>query len=520
MIPNLAQDPEMEGVPGTEVKVGQIVSPRHNLLFLPSSGAFQQFLEPKNVAVRWRADEQLYTFDLPVDADDLSEVSYTVFGRARLKATNVLEAQEKKIFENEVFYSTAGFTRAHVPGPLRSEIEALFSNQQLTLSEKLGALAARVSTLFIYNDVKVEERNAMRKAALDKGEPLYKIMLEQLKYDEFDPKKPVLKRDSRPYAVCQEYAGMFVAFVRLFAQEGQKLPSRYAGGYKPQLNQGPNVESAQGRGVIFTSDAHAWPEVYLKGKGWIPFEPTGSPEDKDAVSDARKKADRLRSRLESKGDVTPESVRQGDRFRRLQNNNSGGARGGGGPLNELTRMIQRYKTAQALKRRKELEKKLEAVIPTLTWTYIYASSNYKKDIKEIASLFPSRTRTELLKLQLGIHYDWVRILKFAVSFMAELPSSGHRFNVSTWYLHHALKHPSDLNKDVWKSLILGYREALRTYTGSSGFNYSRRGEQNAHVNTTRHLSDAIRTLYVNKSEARFLITLYVELLNDAKYHDA
>lgn len=54
------------------------------------------------------------------------------------------------------------------------------------------------------------------------------------------------------------------AFVLLARAEG--IPARYVQGYCVPLN--------QGRIAVYSGMAHAWPEAYLEGVGWIPFEPT------------------------------------------------------------------------------------------------------------------------------------------------------------------------------------------------------------------------------------------------------
>ncbi len=67
--------------------------------------------------------------------------------------------------------------------------------------------------------------------------------------------------DSRE-GFCTHFA---TAFVLLARAEG--LPTRYVQGYRVELD---------GAGVYSVTDdaAHAWPEVYFEGKGWVTFEPT------------------------------------------------------------------------------------------------------------------------------------------------------------------------------------------------------------------------------------------------------
>lgn len=61
---------------------------------------------------------------------------------------------------------------------------------------------------------------------------------------------------------CTYYA---TAFVLLARAEG--FPARYVQGFCVPL--GNAKETA-----VYSAMAHAWPEVYFEGKGWIPFEPT------------------------------------------------------------------------------------------------------------------------------------------------------------------------------------------------------------------------------------------------------
>ena len=46
------------------------------------------------------------------------------------------------------------------------------------------------------------------------------------------------------------------------------IPSRVAVGYTP------GTPRRHGRWLVKTSDAHAWPELYFQGAGWLRFEPT------------------------------------------------------------------------------------------------------------------------------------------------------------------------------------------------------------------------------------------------------
>ncbi len=74
---------------------------------------------------------------------------------------------------------------------------------------------------------------------------------------------------------CIHYSSAMAVMARL---EG--IPSRIAVGYAPGRSTGASV-SVAGQGAlpeyeVDSRDAHAWPELYFQGLGWVPFEPTPS----------------------------------------------------------------------------------------------------------------------------------------------------------------------------------------------------------------------------------------------------
>lgn len=93
---------------------------------------------------------------------------------------------------------------------------------------------------------------------------------------------------------CVHFASAFALMARTL-----HMPSRIVVGYLPGT---PTTQSIDGQPVftVFSSQLHAWPEVYFDGIGWIPFEPTsglgvpttfsseaalpGQPTDPDAVT--------------------------------------------------------------------------------------------------------------------------------------------------------------------------------------------------------------------------------------------
>ena len=61
---------------------------------------------------------------------------------------------------------------------------------------------------------------------------------------------------------CEQFAGTYAAFARSIG-----LPARVAVGFTPG-------ELTNGVYVVRGQFAHAWPEVWFEGVGWVPFEPT------------------------------------------------------------------------------------------------------------------------------------------------------------------------------------------------------------------------------------------------------
>src|SRR5439155_1388220 len=62
---------------------------------------------------------------------------------------------------------------------------------------------------------------------------------------------------------CEQFAGTYAAMARAVG-----LPSRVAVGFTP------GVLARDGKYHVSGRYAHAWPEVYVDGYGWVAFEPT------------------------------------------------------------------------------------------------------------------------------------------------------------------------------------------------------------------------------------------------------
>lgn len=65
---------------------------------------------------------------------------------------------------------------------------------------------------------------------------------------------------------CQQFAATMVHLARV-----RGIPARFVVGFLPGTAQGTGEEAER---VVRAADAHAWPELYLDGVGWLRFEPT------------------------------------------------------------------------------------------------------------------------------------------------------------------------------------------------------------------------------------------------------
>lgn len=129
-----------------------------------------------------------------------------------------------------------------------------------TVSQPLRELAAQVV------------RDAGATNPLDEARALEKHLRENYEYSTTLPNPP-MGRDRLDWFLfdikkgyCEYYAGSMVMMLRSLG-----VPARLAGGYAPGT-----YDDASQTYIIKESAAHAWPEVYFPGYGWIQFEPTPS----------------------------------------------------------------------------------------------------------------------------------------------------------------------------------------------------------------------------------------------------
>jgi transglutaminase-like putative cysteine protease len=81
---------------------------------------------------------------------------------------------------------------------------------------------------------------------------------------------------------CEQFAGTYAAMARAVG-----LPARVAVGFTPGQQDADGVYRVKGE------NAHAWPEVYLAGSGWVRFEPTpgrGAPGDESYTGQTAQQA--------------------------------------------------------------------------------------------------------------------------------------------------------------------------------------------------------------------------------------
>ncbi|MHA7141980.1 transglutaminase TgpA family protein [Arthrobacter sp. Sr33] len=100
---------------------------------------------------------------------------------------------------------------------------------------------------------------------------------------------------------CVHYAGAMAVMARLAG-----IPSRVAVGYAPGDATGGSVQGPDGLELteftVTSQDAHAWPELYFDGVGWVKFEPTPS---RGVVPDYAQTAFAPGSPVPNTDDLTP-----------------------------------------------------------------------------------------------------------------------------------------------------------------------------------------------------------------------
>lgn len=105
----------------------------------------------------------------------------------------------------------------------------------------------------------------------DKTIAITNYLRDNIKYSETVPNQPARQETvdwflfDHKEGFCNYYATAEVVLLRMLG-----IPARWAGGFA----QGDQLED--GTFIVRQRDAHAWPEVYFPGVGWVEFEPTSA----------------------------------------------------------------------------------------------------------------------------------------------------------------------------------------------------------------------------------------------------
>ena len=188
----------------------------------------------------WRTDPRTLTM---FSGQDLSGLSYTVTSREVSPSERQLE--QAGVVPNSIDSNYLNVPSAFMP---LSKLADRITRGETTLYGKAVALQRWFTHpgRFTYS-LHVDEPNTAK--ALDN----------------------FLTKDRRGY--CQQFAFAMAVLARLL-----DIPSRVAVGY----TEGSPI--GHDRWDVRTSDAHAWPELYFQGAGWLRFEPTPAGSDGQATA--------------------------------------------------------------------------------------------------------------------------------------------------------------------------------------------------------------------------------------------
>jgi hypothetical protein len=81
---------------------------------------------------------------------------------------------------------------------------------------------------------------------------------------------------------CQHFASAAVLMYRMYG-----IPARYVSGYAVSADDFQQDSASFYRAEVTDEDAHAWPEIFLEDKGWVPVEVTPSGENADYLDQER-----------------------------------------------------------------------------------------------------------------------------------------------------------------------------------------------------------------------------------------
>jgi transglutaminase-like putative cysteine protease len=171
---------------------------------------------------------------------------------------------EDRLGKNDRYVVWSNASEADGSAPTSSELSV-----PRALRQRLSALANQIV------------RDAGAVSVTDRARALEAYFLDNFTYDlnvaagsSITDITSFLQRGS---GYCEQFAATFAAMARVLG-----IPSRVAIGYRIGT-----YDAAENEYRVIGRDAHAWPELYVNGRGWVRFEPTpGSSGGSDAVSDA------------------------------------------------------------------------------------------------------------------------------------------------------------------------------------------------------------------------------------------
>ena len=170
---------------------------------------------------------------------------------------------EDRLGKNDSYVVWSSATEADVSAPTSSELLV-----PRALRQRLSSLANQIV------------RDAGAVTATAKARALEAYFLDNFTYDlnvaagsSITDINSFLERGS---GYCEQFAATFAAMARVLG-----IPSRVAIGYRIGTH-----DAIENEYHVTGRDAHAWPELYISGSGWVRFEPTpASTSGSDAVSD-------------------------------------------------------------------------------------------------------------------------------------------------------------------------------------------------------------------------------------------
>lgn len=234
---------------------------------LEANGAFLQPSEPTRLAVESVRQEVRLTRLAGNWMPAQSEVSQVV---PDLPITTRFEPDSGALVVLPSLPRRLGYVvDSAVPQPTAEQLDALRSLQEITLrdAERYLSLPEISATLQQVSDQIVgDATSAYRKAVrIQRHLRSFTYDLEVARTHDIRSLEAFLTEVRRGY--CEQFATAMAVLARI---EG--IPSRVVIGFGPGV-----IRTTVGTGAeyqVTTLDAHAWPELWLEGAGWVAFEPT------------------------------------------------------------------------------------------------------------------------------------------------------------------------------------------------------------------------------------------------------